>query len=317
MSFVHPAYIQPEGTQQSSIQQDSAQQAQASEEPPPVVPATQLLGESSHEPHTSPSLPAPPLPPLPPSEVQDASQPPSAQPPVIPTSSTSIDYPLSTDEAATSIPSEAVQPSTAAIFHTTAPDAALVSRSTLEAIPVPPVIEEGAETPPITPPTSKIQTEELMMEEDAKERAGTEVLEDEGGEEIMECDMEIDDDESPEASGKETTPTPVPPTDAISIATLIPVSNSIASPALPDEGQKVNQDLLPSSQEISKDGAHAEDDEPLPPGVDEEKEPDEPLPPGMEDASGVLSTTKDAERTTVLSGDERSSNEPLLSQDAG
>ena len=276
----------------------------------------QMLGESSHQPSASPSLPAPPLPPLPPSEEQDASQPPSAQLPIMSTS-TSTDHLLSTDNATiTSTSSDTSQLSTVGIStpHTVVPDAIVASTSAPEAVPVPPAIEEGAETPPITPPTSKVQMEESMME-GAKEEVGTEILEDEEGEEIMECDMEID-DESPEASGEETTPTPMPSTDSISVATSIPVPNLTTSSALPDEGQKVNQDLPPSSQEGSKGGVGGEDDEPLPPGVEKEKEPEEPLPPGMEDSSSVLSTTKDADKTTVSPGDEKNS-EPLLSRDSG
>ena len=128
--------------------------------------------------------------------------------------------------------------------------------------------------------------------EGVKEAGETNVLMEEEGEEIMECDMEIEDNESPEASDKETTPTPTP----ISVAASIP---STASSVLPDKGQKVNQALQPSSQEISKCG---EDDEPLPPGVEEEgeRESSEPLPPGMEDSEGALITTKDSDTTVTL-----------------
>jgi hypothetical protein len=89
------------------------------------------------------------------------------------------------------------------------------------------------------------------------------------GEEIMECDMEIE-DESPEASiVEEATPPREQSSTAISVAP--PIVDDLS------EGQKVNQALPPTTRE-----AVEEDDEPLPPGVED----DEPLPPGIEAASG-------------------------------
>ena len=90
----------------------------------------------------------------------------------------------------------------------------------------------------------------------------------------MECDMEIE-DESPEASGmEEATPPREPP--AISVAPPIPVPPVIDD----DKGQTVEQALPPTSRE--GESKVEDDDEPLPPGVEE----DEPLPPGIEAASG-------------------------------
>lgn len=97
------------------------------------------------------------------------------------------------------------------------------------------------------------------------------------GEEIMECDMEIE-DESPEASGMEEATPPPEPSTAISVAPPIPVPPTVADHG---EGQKVNQPLPPTTRETVE-----EDDEPLPPGVED----DEPLPPGIEAASGPRET---------------------------
>lgn len=94
------------------------------------------------------------------------------------------------------------------------------------------------------------------------------------GEEIMECDMEIE-DESPEASGMEEATPPREPA-AISVAPPIPVPPVVAD----REGQMVNQALPPTTRE--EEPKVEEDDEPLPPGVED----DEPLPPGIEAASG-------------------------------
>ena len=98
------------------------------------------------------------------------------------------------------------------------------------------------------------------------------------GEEIMECDMEIEDD-SPEASMMgEATPPMDPPIPATTVVV--------------DEGQKVDQALpLPTSREGE---TKAEDEEPRPPGMDE----DEPLPPGTEVSSGTKVSLGSAKSAT-------------------
>ena len=97
------------------------------------------------------------------------------------------------------------------------------------------------------------------------------------GDEIMECDMEIE-DESPEASGIEEATPPREPSTAISVAPPIPVPPALGAIAADhSEGQqKVNQALPPGSREVAE-----EDNEPLPPGVEDS----EPLPPGIEASS--------------------------------
>ena len=94
----------------------------------------------------------------------------------------------------------------------------------------------------------------------------------------MECEMEIEDD-SLDASGTEEATPPMEPT--ISVAPPIPV---VADLCVDDKGQKVNQALPPTPQE--EGSSKVEEDEPLPPGVEEEAEP---LPPGIDIDSATSS----------------------------
>ena len=94
----------------------------------------------------------------------------------------------------------------------------------------------------------------------------------------MECEMEIEDD-SLDASGMEEATPPMEPT--ISVAPPIPV---VADLCVDDKGRKVNQALPPTPQE--EESSKVEEDEPLPPGVEEEAEP---LPPGIDIDSATSS----------------------------
>ena len=184
--------------------------------------------------------------------------------------------------------------------------------------PEPPAIEEGAETPLASP--------KEPMEEDKGEEGGAEAeLEEAAEEEIMECDMEIE-DESPVASGDEATPLDEG-AKSILLATQIPVPPSVTSSNVIGGGQKVEQVLPPPiSQESAMTKSLDEEDEPLPPGVEvEEKDQAEPLPPGIENGDNtpgppISSTGSDTVETQSHGGGEAmggGENGDVASKDSG
>ena len=273
--------LSPLHTRVAYTQQESAQPELTS-----VAMETPAQEGSPHYPPPS----SPPPPPIPTSGGDEGT--PNLPPAEVAT--TSSDHPLPTD---TPTFASAPPPPLPSTIPTTSVS---VVYDDSQAVPMPPAYEEGADTPPATPPQKMKSVESATTTtaviQPETEEMGVVESEEEGGEEIMECDMEIENDESPEPSDKETTPMPPVEEGSRSISVAVPILMPPGDATVTDshEGQKVKQVLPPTSQ-VTVEGTTVEDDEPLPPGVEDEEEKDtnEPLPPGIEDVSGVPSTATD------------------------